>query len=347
MSKKLAIVYLAILFLLFASITIFSIAQPNLLSNFNQNSCYLSFNSQVNIEKMPIKGVVSEDQMVGYWTLNEKFGSEVTDLSQSNNTGIVFGAQSVDGKFGQALSFNGVNQWVNISNPQNVNFKTQSFSITQWIKFTTQGPKENIPLRRESILPRNLAGFNIVGNNLKFELYDSKIEGSFSQQYKATPSINLADGQWHFVAGVRDGDKIYLYADGVLVGSQLGVINFNFTGSSLLSLGSYTTGNGGFFSGAVDEIHIYNRALTENELSLLFKIGETYLFSNYYNFSDQTENKTMLLYMQNSAVDDNFSFIECTNFFKNNLLSFVTNNTCTINVWTKPWTTFLHKWGLE
>jgi hypothetical protein len=73
------------------------------------------------------------------------------------------------------------------------------------------------------------------------------------------------DEEWHHIVGTRDKDKTYLYLDGVLVNSGVNNDRNVNTGSSLF-ISSDTS-----FNGAIDEVKIYNRALSEDEILRNFR----------------------------------------------------------------------------
>ncbi|MHC4626498.1 MAG: LamG domain-containing protein [Planctomycetota bacterium] len=86
--------------------------------------------------------------------------------------------------------------------------------------------------------------------------------------------INVADGQWHHVAGVYDGSRICLYIDGILD-------NFEFASGKIglddypVCIGSsfYSSGPGGrrYWHGEIDDVRIYNYALSKTETRALYE----------------------------------------------------------------------------
>jgi hypothetical protein len=79
------------------------------------------------------------------------------------------------------------------------------------------------------------------------------------------------DGTWHFLAGVYDGQNQLLYVDGSLAVSQ--AIQYTITNDSQLSIGGLYTGcNTANFAGSIDEVRIYKRALSSNEVQQLYQL---------------------------------------------------------------------------
>jgi len=81
--------------------------------------------------------------------------------------------------------------------------------------------------------------------------------------YMFPESNVLNTGQWYHVVGVYDGQKAYTYVDGSLVNSKdyPGIL---VTNSNPVYIGGLTTSR--HFNGTIDEVHIYNRALTPEEI---------------------------------------------------------------------------------
>lgn len=105
------------------------------------------------------------------------------------------------------------------------------------------------------------------GNTLRFLLGNGTSD-------KTIASGLISDYGWHMVAGTYNGEVQTLYLDGVQVGSKLfwaGSIysdNYNFGIGRLGSLGSL------YFSGAIDDVRVYNRALSANEIKQLYNQGK-------------------------------------------------------------------------
>ncbi len=87
------------------------------------------------------------------------------------------------------------------------------------------------------------------------------------------PSLN--DGQWHFVAISRDtiNSVVTWWVDGVSVGTQTSANSSAYTISAPVYIGSYS-GTSQFFPGAIDDVGIYNRALSAAEIQQLYLLGE-------------------------------------------------------------------------
>ena len=87
----------------------------------------------------------------------------------------------------------------------------------------------------------------------------------------ANSNINIADGNWHYLMGVKDvaKDLIKIYVDGVEKESIQDTTTASHTNSQALSIGGLS--GSGFFNGLIDDVRIYNRALTPAEITALYQ----------------------------------------------------------------------------
>lgn len=78
-----------------------------------------------------------------------------------------------------------------------------------------------------------------------------------------------SNGQWIFIAIAFDGPNLKLYVNGVLKKDYSGAAN-SITDTNVLKIGQ-VPGGAGYYSGELDDIAVYNRVLTDNEITALFK----------------------------------------------------------------------------
>jgi hypothetical protein len=213
--------------------------------------------------------------LIGYWKMNESSGLTHTDSYAGHNA--TSNNQIVADEFGivgSARVFNTTSTYegdkATIASNSAFNFAAQSsFSFVYWFKATetSYNGDDHIIISRGSWHPTAAywsSGINGSGK-VNFILYDSDLKYGILETDE-----NYADGEWHQVTFVRNNstDMDILYVDGVLKKSVSVDHTGNFAISepiqiaNLLSAGEYHY----FFKGSVDEIAIYNRALSESEI---------------------------------------------------------------------------------
>jgi hypothetical protein len=203
---------------------------------------------------------------IGYWPLDATSGTVAVDATGDGYNGTVYGATwNPSGKVNGCLTFNGVNNYVQIPNPV-----SNDFSIVFWVK-TSQTIGTGQWYTGAGLVDGNyLGGANdfgtaLVGNKLAFGV------GNPDTTIFSTSPIN--DGNWHqcVATRVQSTGVISLYVDGAL--QAIGTGNTNtLNASSSATFGRIASG-GGYLNGSLDEIEIFNRALGNNEVSALYSNG--------------------------------------------------------------------------
>lgn len=223
--------------------------------------------------------------LVGHWKFDEATGMIVYDSSGNSNHGsIITGTSSINrvaGKVGDAINFDGGDDYVELVNLSALNFGTSSFSYGAWVKAAAVGPSPNnrVISKRNGTGPSNIGYDLAVGptEGLRAELSD----GSGEAIVELGSSINL--NQWYFVMAVVDKstNQFQLFIDGKQVSS---VINNegSLSNSFPLTFSRISTGAGGgeYFNGLIDDIRIYNRALSAAEVKSLYESG---IFTRFFN----------------------------------------------------------------
>jgi len=206
-----------------------------------------------------------DDSLVLYLTFDEDQGKEVNDLTAYGNDGDIKGnPKVVDGIFGFALEFNGSTDSVEIPHSDSLTM-SKAFTIEMWVNLASPGKTDN------------QVGMEKGGwESGEYGLYVYYVPGDASAvQIKDVPEAcgdansgnlgqNVKDGNWHHLTGMWNGKEIFLYTDGVLDMSVecSGTIGEN---SKPLYIAAR---NGGerFLMGIIDEVRLYNRALSEDEI---------------------------------------------------------------------------------
>ena len=215
-----------------------------------------------------------QNGLVGYWPFN----GNANDASGNGNNGTVNGATLTTDRFGNsngAYSFNGVNNNINLSP---INFTGNNISISTWVNPTSLTSNRNhVLIRQQSNVGLDyLLSFQEYGNIMSFGLTTSN-NGYTELDVPIIPSNN--SNSWHNFIAVYNGNNRFLYKDGVLIGSDFVSGNIIFS-SNKCSIGSASESFEEFFNGKIDELEIYNRALSPAEIQQIYTQDQTtYLWS--------------------------------------------------------------------
>lgn len=201
---------------------------------------------------------------IGYWPLDETGGTIAHDLSDAGNDGsLVNKATWVNGFIGGCLTFYGSqsNSYVQVNNPLD-----NDFTVALWVK-TTQAVAGTTDWAtgKGLVSDTNDFGTSALGGKFAFGV------GNPSTTIQSTTSIR--DGNWHYCVATRQQTTgiICVYVDGVLEAAGTGSRNtLNASSRLLFGAVSTLTPGGGFFNGSLDDIKIFNRALSSNEVYALY-----------------------------------------------------------------------------
>ena len=207
------------------------------------------------------------------------FNGNANDESVYENHGIVNGATLTIDRFGNensAYEFDGIDDYIDI--PYSEYQQPPTISISCWVK------KENIPDGFESILAANGGGDPSVDDPYVLGVTDSGyvsigFEG-LPQQIMLSSENPLSLNQWHHIVTLFDDeeDSARLYIDGILNDAGYEPMMTLDTNTLGLKVGTYQLGSGAplleyCFHGEIDDIMIFNRALTETEIDSLYHEG--------------------------------------------------------------------------
>jgi hypothetical protein len=213
------------------------------------------------------------DGVVSWWPGD----GNTYDITGGNHGKLQNGAMFAPGKVGQAFSLDGVDDYITFGNTIG-NFGTSDFTMDFWIK-TNSNRLEGILGKRPVCMHSNFWDIRIGTTTdqssgiIIFELE----QDSSGTTYKSLDGRTRAnDGNFHHVAIVREGTTVSLYIDGILDASitTSGVMNL-VNSADLIAGKSVCTGVDGtqFFSGLLDEVEIFYRALSPSEILDIFNAG--------------------------------------------------------------------------
>jgi hypothetical protein len=204
--------------------------------------------------------------LVALWKLDETSGNIAKD-SAGNNNGTLVGDpqwQPSAGKIDGALEFDGEGDYVKIGTESDFDMADQ-ITVSAWIK-VNQFDKEY-----QAVIAKGDSSWRIQRNqekdSLEFACSGLKIpSGAPWGNLYGKRSVN--DGQWHHVAGIYDGSKMYIIIDGDEDSSQPASGRIN-TNNEPVYIGENAENIGRCWNGLIDDVRIYNYALTKEEVEAL------------------------------------------------------------------------------
>jgi len=211
---------------------------------------------------------LQDTTLMGWWKFDEGSGTTTVDSSTNGNHGAITGASWILGKVCNALDFDGTNDNVDIPSSSSLDI-TGDLTIQAWIE-----PDSVSYIAQGEIIGKWAAG----DASYYFALKDGELQmrisstGSDYYNYEETSNANLNINTWYHLAGVYDASAqdIKLYINGVEESTTvIGTIPSSIhSGSENVKIGGWWPGY--YFDGIIDEVKIYNRVLTPNEISHIF-----------------------------------------------------------------------------
>lgn len=209
----------------------------------------------------------------GYWSFNgnDVSGTTAFDRSGRGDNGTLTNSPAVaPGRIGQGLAFaSGSSNVVLTSSTSTTAFGTGDFSFGAWVKttgFVNQGSSANTIIAREYTGVAN--GYGIGYNSTNTPYCNVSTDGF------TTGGSPLNDGRWHFVMLVRRSNVVECWQNGTKLTDSSTTANISSTARLYFgndSAGPYNRS----VVGSVDEVRLYNRALTASEIQSLYKQGQS------------------------------------------------------------------------
>jgi hypothetical protein len=202
--------------------------------------------------------------LIGYWKFDEGSGNTTFDSSGNGNNGTLENNPTwVSGKYGTALDFDGIDDYVAI--PDLYSTSPSELTASAWIN----SPLTTTWWRGDSIIHycRNGEfGLQLVYSGvICFGVKVASGVGAWDVRWNPSPN------EWHQVVGTwKKGDSLKLYVDGTLVNQTAANNEFLFNANWLdAAIGSLYRSEA-FFNGTIDEVIVYNRTLSADEVMALY-----------------------------------------------------------------------------
>lgn len=222
---------------------------------------------------------------VGHWRMDEGCGTASADISGNDNDALFVnmtesawetGHINPDGCFRKALAFDGSDDYLNCGNDSSFNFNsTNAFTISCWIK------PENLS-SYQGIIGKWGGGWASSPYQIIVHSNGSIMIGigngvSYSTIY--LPANCFHTGKWHHIAATYDGSTLRGYVNGIEEASSVAGYSLTSNVANLI-IGRYANYA---FSGTIDDVRLYSRALNEDEIAAMqYNLLSVYPDHNYY-----------------------------------------------------------------
>jgi uncharacterized repeat protein (TIGR01451 family) len=224
--------------------------------------------------------------MVSWWPGD----GNTNDILGGNNGTLQNGATFAPGMVGQAFSFDGVNGYVEIPNSPTLNTPT-AITLDAWVKPSTIGT-HIIASKYDSSATGGGASWALLDNGTGRLRFEADGQGSSSRDLDTNSPV-LTVGVWQHVAATFDvaTQEMKIYVNGVEVPSTLtgsGAVTSIFNSTAPVRIGAYLDGSGRFnsWNGLIDEVSLYNRALTASEIQAIYNAGSAGKCKSQQTFVD-------------------------------------------------------------
>ena len=211
--------------------------------------------------------------MISYWKFDEGNGTIANDYVGNNHGILIDGPQWTTGKVGGAINFDGIDDYINCGTNFGLISASQKLTVELWLNTQEIRQRKQIVSQTPYLQgPWSLGipSFDEGTGVLALFIRDAN-------PYRYTGSIVINDGNWHHVVGTWDGatNTIALYIDGNLDDAWTTSYFVMRSTETELGIGSNPPQGGKryFFNGTVDEVAIYNRALTPEEIQQHYQNG--------------------------------------------------------------------------
>jgi len=207
-----------------------------------------------------VKASLPTNGLVAYYP----FDGNANDASGNGLNGTAFSTTEATNRFGEvgkALWFDGVQSFVDLGNRPEFSF-SGSFSIGVWVKLSGDQSTKYIVAKYDFGNATNAYGMGTADFSRSYAF----LKGDAATYQDTSGGPTLADDKWHFLAMVYDDTAgLSLYVDGGRVGFVQHTGYAPFADATPLLVGK--TFSGQQFGGAIDDLRVYNRALTAEEIA--------------------------------------------------------------------------------
>jgi hypothetical protein len=211
----------------------------------------------VSNQTSPATAEVYPEGLISYWKFDEGRGTVATD-SVGGNDGTIFGSTWTAGQVGNALSFDPLTaDHIVVNHDSSLNTVDMTFEL--WVNPNSNELPSTFLLNKYTLS----TGFfvrGITGNKWLFHL----------NGWTVSTTSDIAVSDWVHLAGTYDGSYLRIYVNGV---NENSVPKTGLENNNIMDLLIGSSDGGAYFDGTMDEIALYNRALTSEEIEQHYENG--------------------------------------------------------------------------
>ena len=204
-------------------------------------------------------GAYTDDSCMLYFDMNNVNENIIYDSSRHNNYGVIHGATRAYGRNGLGLSFDGINDYILVNKSPTLNATTE-LTLEAWIKPGTQ--QNGTGSSSSIIILGHYAYYLVIDSNLAIGTY---WYGRNPEGYHFTTDNIVSPNSWNHIAAVWDSSYVRIYVNGTLQYEQEST-GVGYPIHQCLWIGAEPS-RGRWFNGSISKAVVYNRALSQQEIS--------------------------------------------------------------------------------
>ena len=217
-----------------------------------------------------VPNYVPTNGLVGYWPFN----GNANDESGNGNNGTVNGATLTSDRFGNvnsAYDFNGTSDFIDVADNTALRLNSTDFTISVWINETSRASTQESIISKRTAANGNGYILNIEGSVQPIPgLTNFHVSGGGDPRAYSNTIVPLNVWKNITLTYQLSSQTLKTYIDGVLNSTTTSIPTPNAANSVAMKIGTDAAGNPYFFHGKIDDISIYNRALTQQEITNLY-----------------------------------------------------------------------------
>ncbi|MFC1742151.1 LamG-like jellyroll fold domain-containing protein [Nanoarchaeota archaeon] len=264
---------------------------PTPLNNVRNSSRFNWANINVSTTETNDHSVILDwnRSLIAWWRMEQENGTLFSDSSSYGNDGICNGNSTTcpevwTGARGKAYRFDGVDDYVKID----YDFPDTDLTLASWFRVGKFRTNDNIVFDKNyGYLIMMVFNYTETGpKELRFRIYNGSI-------VTVTAVNTIYEDQWHFGVGTIDtvNKEIKVYVDGVLKGTKAYTGTYT-SANHKVTLGSYEWGASSTLNGSIDEVMLWNRVLSLEEIKAAYQAGAQRLEKNFTDLPSGTVNYT-------------------------------------------------------